>query len=96
LRSFLSAYEMPLPADLAAEGARRMLICNAEGRSLAALARALRRVLPRAEIATSAGPMHALLQVGMAPNDALIVDGAAADPPWRGRSGHIPRPPRWR
>jgi excisionase family DNA binding protein len=79
LRSFFSEFQIPLPSDLIGNGNERFVVVDADGRSAAALARALRKAAPKAEVTTVTDAVEALLRVGVSPPDALIIDGAIVD-----------------
>lgn len=79
LRTFLDEYGIPLPRDLAGEATRRLIVIDSDGRSAGALARALRRADPNADVTLLSDAVEAMLKVGVAPPEALIVDGDLID-----------------
>lgn len=81
LRAFFAEYNIPLPSDFGgAPTARRLLIVDPDGRSASALARALRKADAELDVTTAADTVDALLRVGVAPPQALVIDGSSVDP----------------
>jgi excisionase family DNA binding protein len=74
LVDFLDAHKMPIPRDLLANARRRVLVVDDDLVQLRTVARALKRLSERIEVATTANGIDALLLVGSFRPHVVLLD----------------------
>lgn len=79
LRAFLVAHKMPLPHELGGPANLRVLLVDHDAEALRGLARALKRLRPEWEYATSESCVEALLVLGTFAPDVLVLDLGDSD-----------------
>ena len=79
LRAFLVAHKMPLPPDLGGPSSLRVLLVDHDAEALRSLARALKRLRPEWEHATSESCVEALLMLSTFAPNVIVFDMGDAD-----------------